>query len=283
MYYIFFTGTAGSGKTTLVKEFQDYLLDQELDTAVINLDPAVEKLPYTPDFDVRDYVDAFEVMEKYGLGPNSSLIASIDLLMTKAVEIKNEVSEIEANYVLIDTPGQVELFAYRDTGRLISSLIVGDNKAANVFLMDSFLAREARTYVSLLLLSSAIRFRMNLPQVNVLSKIDLLTPKELEEIKSWSNGEELIDRLGEVNDYSFELVKTLIIKSWSNGEELIDRLGEVDDYSFELVKTLIESLDSAPVPVSSTNDEGFDELYAELQRIFAGGEDYLTEENSPRL
>lgn len=254
MYYIFFTGTAGSGKTTLVKEFQDYLLDQELDTAVINLDPAVEKLPYTPDFDVRDYVDAFEVMEKYGLGPNSSLIASIDLLMTKAVEIKNEVSEIEANYVLIDTPGQVELFAYRDTGRLISSLIVGDNKAANVFLMDSFLAREARTYVSLLLLSSAIRFRMNLPQVNVLSKIDLLTPKELEEIKNWSNG-----------------------------EELIDRLGEVDDYSFELVKTLIESLDSAPVPVSSTNDEGFDELYAELQRIFAGGEDYLTEENSPRL
>lgn len=254
MYYIFFTGTAGSGKTTLVKEFQEYLLDQELDAAIINLDPAVERLPYTPDFDVREYVDAFEVMERYGLGPNSSLIVSIDLLMTKAVEIKNEIGEIEANYVLVDTPGQVELFAYRDTGRLISSLIVGDSKAANVFLIDSFLAKEARTYVSLLLLSSAIRFRMNLPQINVLSKIDLLTPKELEEIKKWSNG-----------------------------EELVGKLGEIDDYSFELVKTLIESLDSAPIPVSSMTDEGFDELYAELQRIFAGGEDYLTEENSPRL
>ncbi|MEM4224043.1 MAG: ATP/GTP-binding protein, partial [Metallosphaera sp.] len=73
MYYVFFTGTAGSGKTTMVKEFQEYLLDQEMDVAVVNMDPAVERLPYTPDFDVRDYVDAVEVMERYGLGPNSSL------------------------------------------------------------------------------------------------------------------------------------------------------------------------------------------------------------------
>ncbi|ARM76407.1 ATP/GTP-binding protein [Acidianus manzaensis] len=254
MYYIFFTGTAGSGKTSLVKEFQQYLLDQQLDTAIINLDPAVEKLPYTPDFDVRDYIDAYEVMQKFGLGPNSSLIVSIDLLMSKAVDIKNEISEIEANYVLVDTPGQVELFAYRDTGRILSSLIIGDNKAVNVFLLDSFLAKEARTYVSLLLLSSAIRFRMNLPQINVLSKIDLLNKKELEELNSWSNG-----------------------------EELIDSLGEIDDYSFDLINSLIESLDSPPVPVSSTTDEGLDELYAEIQKILAGGEDYLTEENSPRL
>lgn len=254
MYYIFFTGTAGSGKTTLVKQFQEYLLDQELDTAIINLDPAVESLPYTPDFDVRDYIDAYEVMQRYGLGPNSSLIVSIDLLLSKAVDIKKEIGEIEANYVLVDTPGQVELFAYRDTGRILSSLIVGDNKAANVFLIDSFLAREARTYVSLLLLSSSIRFRMNLPQVNVLSKIDLLSKKELDQLKSWSNG-----------------------------EELIDSLGEIDDYSFELVKTLIESLESPPIPVSSITSEGLDELYAEVQRVLAGGEDYLTEENSPRI
>lgn len=254
MYYIFFTGTAGSGKTTLVKEFQNYLLDQELDTAIINLDPAVEKLPYTPDFDVRDYVDAYEVMQRYGLGPNSSLIVSIDLLLSKAVDIKNDIGEIDANYVLVDTPGQVELFAYRDTGRILSSLITGENKAINVFLIDSFLAKDARTYVSLLLLSSAIRFRMNLPQVNALTKIDLLNKKQLEQLKTWSNG-----------------------------EELIDSLGEIDDYSFELVKTLVESLESSPVPVSAVNNEGLDSLYAELQRLLAGGEDYLTEENSPRL
>ncbi len=253
MYFIFFTGTAGAGKTTMIKEFQDYLLQLELDTAVINLDPAVEQLPYAPDFDIRDYVDALEVMERYNLGPNSSLIASIDLALTKASEIKKDIDNIEANYVLIDTPGQVELFAYRDTGRIISSLVSGENKAVNVFLMDSFLAKEARSYVSLLLLSSSIKFRLNLPQVNALSKIDLLNEKEIAKISSWEEG-----------------------------EELIDELGVIDDYSFELVRTIIENLDYSPIPVSSTKNIGFDELYAQIQRILAGGEDYLTEENSPR-
>ncbi|MBW9140440.1 MAG: ATP/GTP-binding protein [Candidatus Aramenus sp.] len=254
MYFIFFTGTAGAGKTTIVKEFRDYLIDQEMDVATINLDPAVENLPYTPDFDVRDYVDAFEVMQRYQLGPNTSLIVSIDLVLSKAGEIKKEIDEIEANYVLVDTPGQVELFAYRDTGRLISSLIAGENRAVNVFLMDSFLAKEARSYVSLLLLSSAIKFRLNLPQVNVLSKVDLLSEKELENIKSWGEG-----------------------------EKIVDDLGTIDEYSFELVKTIVENLDSPPIPVSSVTDFGFDELYAEVQKVLAGGEDYLTEENNPRI
>lgn len=254
MYYVFFTGTAGSGKTTMVKEFQEYLLDQEMDVAVVNMDPAVERLPYTPDFDVRDYVDAVEVMERYGLGPNSSLIVSVDLLLTKATEIKNDVGNIEANYVLVDTPGQVELFAYRDTGRTFSSLLVGDSKSVNVFLLDAFLARDARSYVSLLLLSSSVRFKLGIPQLNVLSKIDLISKEELGNLLEWGQG-----------------------------EGLMDSLGVIDDYSFELVKTLVESLEVPPIPVSSPSRQGFDELYAELQRVLAGGEDYATEENNSRL
>ncbi|BAB65959.1 MULTISPECIES: ATP/GTP-binding protein [Sulfurisphaera] len=254
MYFIFILGTAGSGKTTLVKSLQDYLLDNEMDTAIINLDPAVEQIPYKPDFDVRELVDAFEVMEKYGLGPNSSLIASIDLLLTKAKEIKEEVNRIEANYVIVDTPGQIELFAYRETGRILSSLISEGNKSASVFLMDSFLAKDARSYISLLLLSSSIKFRLVMPQVLTLSKADLLTPQELERIRNW-------------------------IEEGS----IIDDLGVIDEYSYELANTIIENLDNMPIPVSSITGEGLDELYAELQRIFAGGEDYLTEEPSPKL
>jgi len=254
MYFIFVLGTAGSGKTTLVKSFQDYLLDNEMDTAVINLDPAVEQVPYKPDFDVRDYVDAFEVMERYGLGPNSSLIASIDLILTKAKDIKEEISRIEGNYVIVDTPGQIELFAYRETGRILSSLISEGNKSASVFLMDSFLSKDPRSYISLFLLSSSIKFRLSMPQILALSKSDLLTQQELERIRSW------------VEDGT-----------------IIDELGTIDEYSYELVNTIIENLDNLPIPVSSTTGGGFDELYAELQRIFAGGEDYLTEEPNPKL
>ncbi len=254
MYFVFFVGTAGSGKTTLVKAFNDYLNDMQMDSAIINLDPAVENLPYTPSLDVRDYVDAQEVMEKFNLGPNSSLIAASDLILTKASEIKEEVDQIESNYVLVDTPGQIELFAYRETGRMLSSLIAGDNKKAMAFLIDSFIAKEARSYVSMLLLSSSVKFRMDMPTVNLLSKVDLLTDKELQEILTWSNG-----------------------------EELVDRLGTIDEYSYELVKSLVESLSAPPIPVSSTSNVGIDGFYAEVQRIFAGGEDFLTEEGNPTL
>ncbi len=247
-------GTAGSGKTTLTKALQDYLLDNELDTAVINLDPAVENLPYKPDIDVRDYVDAFEVMTKYNLGPNSSLIASIDLLLTKARELKEELSELEANYVIVDTPGQIELFAYRETGKILTKLIIENNKAVSLFLLDSFLSKDARSFISLLLLSSSVKFRIGLPQILVLNKVDLLTEKELENMKGWVEE-----------------------------GRIIDELGKLDEYSFELVKTVVENIDNFPVTVSALDNEGFDELYAEIQRVLAGGEDYETEEPNPRL
>ncbi|MEM1600125.1 MAG: ATP/GTP-binding protein [Sulfolobaceae archaeon] len=255
MYFIFILGTAGSGKTTLTKNFQEYLLDNEMDTAVINLDPAVEKLPYKPDFDVRDYIDTYEVMTTYGLGPNSALIASIDLVLARAAEIKSEIDQIEANYVLIDTPGQIELFAYRETGKLISQLIRGNNKSLGLFLFDSFLAKEARSFISLLLLSSSIKFRLDLPIINVLNKIDLLKDYELEQILRWSE----------------------------SAENLIDELGKIDEYSIELVNLLIENLSSNLVSISSEEGKGFNELYAEIQRVIAGGEDYLTEEPNPKL
>ncbi|MCY0849771.1 ATP/GTP-binding protein [Sulfuracidifex metallicus] len=254
MYFVFFVGTAGSGKTTLVKTFNDYLRDQQMDSTIINLDPAVESLPYTPAVDVRDYVDAYEVMEKFGLGPNSSLIAASDLVLTKASEIKEEVEQLESNYVLVDTPGQIELFAYRETGRMLASLMAGENKRAMAFLIDSFIAKEARSFVSMLLLSSSVKFRMDMPTINLLSKVDLLTDKEVD-----------------------------LINSWSNGEELVDSLGTIDEYSYELIKLLVESLSSSPIPVSSTSNVGMDMFYAELQRIFAGGEDFLTEEGNPTL
>ena len=254
MYFIFVLGTAGSGKTSLVKAFSEYLNGNELDTAIINLDPAVETLPYEPDLDVRDYVDALEVMEKYGLGPNSALVASVDLLLTKAKELKEGLNEIEANYVLVDTPGQIELFAYRQTGRILSRLISDVNKSVTLFLLDSFLSKEARSFVSLLLLSSSVKFRLDLPQALVLSKADLLTPQELQEMKDW------VDE-----------------------GRIIDQMGVLDEYSFELVKTVVENLDNFPVPVSSTTLEGMEELYAEVQRVLAGGEDYETEEPNPKL
>ena len=51
-YFIVVLGTAGSGKTSLTSVLQTYLEDHQLDSIIVNLDPAVEELPYEPHVDV---------------------------------------------------------------------------------------------------------------------------------------------------------------------------------------------------------------------------------------
>ena len=67
---LYFIGTAGSGKSTMVYAFQLWMNSQGLDCVTVNLDPGAEALQYSPDLDVRDYVDLREVMEEEDLGPN---------------------------------------------------------------------------------------------------------------------------------------------------------------------------------------------------------------------
>ena len=90
MNNIYFVGTAGSGKSTMVGAFKRWLDDNEIDSIVVNLDPGAEKLPYVPDVDSREWINLDEVMSQYGLGPNGAQIVAADLM---AVNIK-KVSDI---------------------------------------------------------------------------------------------------------------------------------------------------------------------------------------------
>ena len=57
MYSIYQIGTAGSGKTLLTEKLISLYNDKGNSVASINLDPGVRSLPYTPDFDIREYID----------------------------------------------------------------------------------------------------------------------------------------------------------------------------------------------------------------------------------
>ncbi|MEK6956523.1 MAG: ATP/GTP-binding protein, partial [Thermoproteota archaeon] len=116
MKTIFVTGTAGSGKSLLTSKIYEYYTRNGAFAAVLNLDPGVDSLPYTCDIDVRDYVDIVSIMHQYDLGPNGSLIMANDLIASKIDELQNEVDRTNPDYLLVDTPGQIELFAYRTSG-----------------------------------------------------------------------------------------------------------------------------------------------------------------------
>ena len=173
MKVIFVTGTAGAGKSLLTSKIKEYYTKNATFPATLNLDPGVGSLPYSPDIDVRDYVDVNTLMEEYELGSNGSLIMANDLIATKIDEIQKEADTINPDYLLVDTPGQIELFAYRQSGPFFIENFEAEEKM-NLFLYDGTMISSASNFVSLTLLSTSIRLRLGLPTVNVITKTDLI-------------------------------------------------------------------------------------------------------------
>ncbi|MBS7660158.1 ATP/GTP-binding protein, partial [Candidatus Bathyarchaeota archaeon] len=136
MLTVFFIGTAGSGKSLLTAAFSDWLRLSKQDVSTVNLDPGVLSLPYSPDVDVRDYIDVGSIMEEYGLGPNGAMIAAADMMAEEIENIAKEVEDLRSDIVLVDTPGQMELFAFRASGPFIVNEITKGPKVI-VYLFDA--------------------------------------------------------------------------------------------------------------------------------------------------
>ena len=119
MKYIFFVGTAGSGKSTLVGAYKQWLDDQGVDSIVVNLDPGADALPYAADVDIREWINLEETMREYNLGPNGAQIVAADLMAANISKMTQIIGTYGCDYVLVDTPGQLELFAFRESSQLI--------------------------------------------------------------------------------------------------------------------------------------------------------------------
>ena len=138
----FFVGCAGTGKSTLTGIYRDWLNDQtDLDAIAVNFDPGALRPPYNADVDIRDYIRIEDVMAEYKLGPNGALVASTDLTITFLNEIKAEINELRPNHIIVDTPGQMELFAFRSSGLFILASLGGQNSVMN-YLVDPNLAKQ---------------------------------------------------------------------------------------------------------------------------------------------
>lgn len=182
---IYFIGTAGSGKSTLSDSFKGWMDVNGFDAINVNLDPGADNLPYTPDVDVRDWISLEEIMDSYNLGPNGAQIACADLVALNIGEIKEAIESFKTDYVLIDTPGQLELFVFRESGKQIIKFL-NPSKTMIAYLIDHALAKTASSFISQNLLSLNTNFRLQQSQVNLLSKTDMLSDEEIKQVEKWS-------------------------------------------------------------------------------------------------
>ncbi len=77
---------------------------------------------------------------------------------------------------MFDCPGQVELFTGHAGFRAVLDALSGawGWRLAAVSLLDAHLAAEPHKYIAALLLALSTMLNLELPQVNVLSKVDLV-------------------------------------------------------------------------------------------------------------
>jgi len=191
LHGIFLLGTAGSGKTLMAASLAECLARQGEDACMVNLDPGVLNLPYKPALDVRDRISVEKLMRDYGLGPNGALVMASDLLAQQAGEINEELQSLAPKYVLFDTPGQMELFAFRVAGPYLARELKLEGKMV-LYLFDGPFCADPFNYVSTLFLASAVHLRFTLPQVNLLTKIDLLEEGVVKRILGWSRSPALL-------------------------------------------------------------------------------------------
>ncbi|RXG67915.1 GPN-loop GTPase 3, partial [Armadillidium vulgare] len=126
-------------------------------TSVINLDPAAEQFQYKALADMRDLVQVSDVMEAEDLnyGPNGGLVFCMEYLMeVEGIEwLQEQLGDEDDDYILFDCPGQIELYTHMD-------------------IMKRF-AKQLEEW----------NFR--LPQINVLSKMDLLSKQAKQNLEMY--------------------------------------------------------------------------------------------------
>ncbi len=248
--HLYFVGTAGCGKSTLTNALQLWLQNEGYDAITVNLDPGADTLFYAPDVDVRDWIKLDEVMSQQGLGPNGAQVAAADMLALNIRELSQTVAGFDTDYVLIDTPGQVELFTFRQSSRVVVEELSGE-AACIAYLFDPLLAKTPNGYISSLMLASTVHFRLPVPMIPLLAKVDMLTEADREKIALWNQ------------DY-YALFNAL--------------LDESKEAQTQVSMEFLQALETVGVPknllpVSADSNEGIEDIYATVQQIFEGGED----------
>ena len=251
---IFVTGTAGSGKSSLTSKIVEWYSDNGAFAITLNLDPGVMHLPYKPDVDIRNYVDIEKLMTEFNLGPNGALIMAADLVATKLDEIQSEVDGLNPDHVIVDTPGQIELFVYRASGPYFVTNFRSDNKV-NIFTLDGMLVSTPINYVSIALIAASVRMRLKIAQIDVMTKRDLIADR-IQDIMRWASSRLLLEKAID-SDAGQQQTST--------------------DYKI-LTRDILQSMYrngvmQTPIPFSNLTMNGMLNLTGSLSRVLSQGEE----------
>ncbi|NXL48226.1 GPN2 GTPase, partial [Podilymbus podiceps] len=218
-------GPPGSGKTTYCHGMQEFMGRIGRKVTVVNLDPANEAMPYQCAVDVAELITLPDVMENLKLGPNGGLIYCMEYLEANFDWLQEKLAAVRGHYFLFDCPGQVELYTHHDALKNVFTQLAKWNfRLAAVHLVDSHYCTDPGKFISVLCTSLSTMLHVELPHVNVLSKMDL--------IEQYGKLAFNLDYYTEVLDLSYLVDHLASDPFFRNYRRLNEKLVEViEDYS----------------------------------------------------
>eukprot|EP00574_Skeletonema_japonicum_P009859 CAMPEP_0201717064 /NCGR_PEP_ID=MMETSP0593-20130828/2894_1 /ASSEMBLY_ACC=CAM_ASM_000672 /TAXON_ID=267983 /ORGANISM="Skeletonema japonicum, Strain CCMP2506" /LENGTH=448 /DNA_ID=CAMNT_0048207029 /DNA_START=20 /DNA_END=1366 /DNA_ORIENTATION=+ len=112
------------------------------------------------------------------------------------------------DYILIDTPGQIEAFTWSASGTIVTSALATTFPTVLAFVIDTpRCAASVHTFMSNMLYACSMLYRAKLPMVIVLNKIDIVGCEFVKEwMEDYESFQEALDDASEMNNgYSDEM------------------------------------------------------------------------------
>ncbi|KAF5189363.1 Gpn-loop gtpase [Thalictrum thalictroides] len=174
-------GPAGSGKSTYCSSLYQHCETVGRTIHIVNLDPAAENFDYPVAMDIRELISLDDVMEELSLGPNGALMYCMEHLEENLDDWLTEELDnyLDDDYLVFDCPGQIELLSHVPVLRnFVDHLKRKNFNVCAVYLLDSQFITDVTKFISGCMASLSAMIQLELPHVNILSKMDLVTNKK---------------------------------------------------------------------------------------------------------
>jgi GTPase SAR1 family protein len=132
-------------------------------------------------------------MEEYNLGPNGGIMTSLNLFVTKVDQVLGLLEKRAApdpenparkaiKHVLVDTPGQIEVFVWSASGSILLDSLASSFPTVIAYIVDTPRASSTSTFMSNMLYACSILYKTKLPMIVVFNKTDV---KDASFAKEW--------------------------------------------------------------------------------------------------
>jgi len=211
----------------------------------VNLDPATLHLPYEVSIDIRDTINYKEVMNQHKLGPNGAIMTSLNLFTTKFDQVmailerraypppkEGEDSKQKGDeqgeeqdddnddddddttpmdYIIVDTPGQIEAFTWSASGSIISESLASAFPTVLCFVVDTVrCASSPNTFMSNMLYACSMLYRTRLPLVVCFNKTDVISHEFcMEWMKDYETFQSALDEVSDSAGFYGSLTRSL--------------------------------------------------------------------------